>query len=76
MDISEHKKELGRLSSISFCCNEVEFAHRAKDLFNKPRTNVEMNLLTNLRKLDGVKEVTFPKIHICLNSAHSAAKLK
>ena len=25
---------------------------------------------------DGVKEVTFPKIHICLNSAHSAAKLR
>ena len=30
----------------------------------------------NYWKRDGVKEVTFPKIHICLNSAHSASKLR
>ena len=30
----------------------------------------------NSFKRDGVKEVTFPKIHLCLNSAHSAEKLR
>ena len=28
------------------------------------------------KERNGVKEVTFPKIHICLNSAHSADKLR
>ena len=81
LDISEYQGKLGSLSIVSFCCRTVWFE---RILYSSDKncwwhflsSTSKNNHFQTFQKRDGVADVTFPKIHICLNSAHSVSKLR